>query len=124
MPKLFLCMVFSLCIVLLIGMNAYSEESRPCSEEIAKFCKEVKPGGGHVISCLKEHDKELSTTCREKIREMGERLEECQKACCDDVKKLCGGIKPGMGRIAKCLKKHSAELSASCKDKIGAKYEE
>jgi hypothetical protein len=31
-------------------VSAYGEESLPCAEDIAKYCKEVKPGGGRIIT--------------------------------------------------------------------------
>ncbi len=37
-----------------------------------------------------------------------------RKACADDVKRLCTGIKPGEGRIVQCLKEHAQDLSSTC----------
>lgn len=37
-----------------------------------------------------------------------------RKACAEDAKRLCGGIKPGEGRIAQCLKEHTQDLSPAC----------
>ena len=37
--------------------------------------------------------------------------------CKEDIKKFCADVKPGEGRIAKCLKEHKAELSTECKRK-------
>lgn len=37
-----------------------------------------------------------------------------RKACAEDVKRLCAGIKPGEGRIVQCLKEHSQDLSPVC----------
>lgn len=36
-------------------------------------------------------------------------------ACKADTEKFCAGVKPGDGRLAKCLKEHEAELSPECK---------
>lgn len=35
--------------------------------------------------------------------------------CRDDAKKFCADVKPGGGRILKCLGEHKAELSEGCK---------
>ncbi len=37
-----------------------------------------------------------------------------RKACAEDVKKLCPGVKAGEGRIVQCLKEHTQELSQTC----------
>lgn len=39
-----------------------------------------------------------------------------RKACAEDVKKLCPGIKAGEGRIVQCLKEHAQELSQTCSE--------
>lgn len=39
-----------------------------------------------------------------------------RKACAEDVKKLCAGVKAGEGRIMQCLKEHAQELSPACAD--------
>jgi len=39
-------------------------------------------------------------------------------ACAADIKKVCGSIKPGGGRIASCLKERVADLSDVCKARL------
>jgi hypothetical protein len=39
-----------------------------------------------------------------------------RKACAEDVKKLCSDIKAGEGRITRCLKEHTQDLSKGCTD--------
>lgn len=46
--------------------------------------------------------------------ERGRGLHPGRKACAEDVKKLCSGVKPGEGRIAQCLKEHVQDLSPNC----------
>jgi hypothetical protein len=38
------------------------------------------------------------------------------KACGADVKQYCGGVKPGKGAVADCIKSHASEVSDGCKD--------
>jgi Cysteine rich repeat len=34
-----------------------------CKPDADKFCKGIRPGHGHIISCLKSHKAELSPQC-------------------------------------------------------------
>jgi hypothetical protein len=48
-------------------------------------------------------------------------------ACREDIKKLCGDVKPGGGGIRDCMKAHEADLSQGCKDNMAEgkkKFEE
>lgn len=40
--------------------------------------------------------------------------------CAEDAKKFCGNEKPGEGRIAKCMKRHEAELAPACQSAMKA----
>ena len=35
-----------------------------CREDISKYCKEIQPGKGRLLTCLKEHESGLSADCR------------------------------------------------------------
>jgi hypothetical protein len=96
--------------------GVYAEKAPgPCEDDVANFCKDVKPGGGSIIKCLKEHENELSAVCKTHLQEAKQKREEKAKICESDVAKFCKDVKPGGGRIAKCLKEHEAELSGECK---------
>jgi hypothetical protein len=47
---------------------AQTQAARPCAADTAKFCKDIKPGGGRVKACLAEHAKELSKPCTERLQ--------------------------------------------------------
>ncbi|HSB52602.1 MAG TPA: cysteine rich repeat-containing protein [Dissulfurispiraceae bacterium] len=100
------------------GVSAEGEDSLPCAEEIAKYCSEIKPGGGRIIACLKEHENGLTDLCKDKIEKVAGRAKELEKACAADVERFCKDVQPGGGRIAKCLKEHKSELSAPCTGKL------
>ena len=101
------------------GGRAYAaEEELPCAEEIAKYCKDVKPGGGRILDCLNEHQKDLSVSCSRKLEESKKKLMEAQQACSGDMEKFCKDVQPGQGRILNCLREHSQELSPACSQMI------
>jgi hypothetical protein len=101
--------------ILFAGADVYAQgQRRPCADDIAKFCKDVKPGGGRLVRCLKEHEKELSPSCKARMEEARKKLKNAQQACADDVQKFCKDIKPGQGRIVNCLREHQKDLSPAC----------
>lgn len=106
----------------LIGLSAAqaAEDVRAdaCRAEVQKYCKDVKPGGGRMLQCLKAHDGDLSPSCRERMAEGRKRMESFAQACKADVEKLCKGVEPGEGRIMQCMREHKAELSPACSEKL------
>lgn len=94
------------------------EGKGPCAGDVEKFCKGVKPGGGRILRCLKEHDADLSAACKERGEEMKGAVREISAACKGDVEKLCKDVKPGGGRILACLKKQSDQVSDQCKGEL------
>jgi hypothetical protein len=87
-----------------------------CKADAEKFCKDVEPVHGKMVQCMKQHEAELSPACKERIAAAKEKVKECEKECEPDVEKICKDIKPGQGRIVRCLKQHQAELSAGCSE--------
>jgi len=105
-------------LILYSGAYAYAQESLICADDIDKFCKGIRPGGGRLLNCLKSHETELTESCRGKISELQEIVKSAEKACSGDISKFCREIQPGEGRILKCLREHDKELSTACSTKL------
>jgi hypothetical protein len=97
---------------------AEAQGQGPCADDLQKFCKDVQPGGGRIARCLKEHEDDLSLACKRQMTEVKKRVSELREACEDDALRLCAGVKPGGGRILKCLRENANELSPECKAKM------
>jgi len=96
-----------------------------CRSDVTQYCNDVQAGEGRILACLKSHEMELSQACKDyrsaKKGQIKQKLEEFSEACKDDVQKNCSQVKPGKGRVAKCLQKNQASLSDSCKAALGPK---
>jgi hypothetical protein len=113
--------VFGFVVVLALSVPALREafgETRPCAEDAARLCKDVKPGGGAIAQCLKEHENELSAACKERMVQMQGKINGFRQACGDDLQKFCKDVQHGRGAVAQCLKEHETELSPSCRERV------
>jgi hypothetical protein len=43
-----------------------------------------------------------------------------RRACMQDVRRLCPGIRPGDGRLAQCMESKNDQLSSACRQAIEA----
>jgi len=55
------------------GRGEFAKVHEACSADIARFCADVKPGGGRIRECLKAHAADLSDRCKAAIKEARER---------------------------------------------------
>jgi hypothetical protein len=64
--KLLAVTVVVMSMVCGVGVVYAGEEQskdKPCAADVQKFCKDIKPGEGRVIACLKSHQADLSKAC-------------------------------------------------------------
>jgi hypothetical protein len=111
--------------LLALPLSAHAQDA--CKADAERLCKDIVPGGGRIIGCLKSHEADLSPACRERMAAGKARMERVKEACKPDVEKFCQEIKPGEGRIAACLKSHDSELAPACHqivDKVEAAIHE
>lgn len=110
-------LMLALMTLMFVGIPAPARAAPPgpCTQDVKRFCKHVKPGDVRIRKCLTRHDKELSQACHEHTGEMQERADRFFQACQSEMQKFCKGIKPGSPRIFSCLKTKEKELSAECR---------
>lgn len=83
-----------------------------CRNDARQLCPQAK-GGKAVTDCLLDHQKEISGSCYDTLKQ---RLDF--QACKQDSEQLCNGVQPGEGRIINCLMDHQKELSDACYDTL------
>ena len=86
----------------------------PCEADIQRLCKDVPIGSGRVQACLKEHEAEVSESCRQKIDGLANEVKLLTLVCRWDIGVFCSNVSPGEGRVLACLEKNAARLSPGC----------
>ncbi len=86
----------------------------PCKQDAEKLCKDVQPGGGRMLECLKSHQSEVSKACKTNLTQVQQALKQVSQACEPDVEKYCMDTPTGKGAIVNCLKKHQTDVSSEC----------
>ncbi len=117
--KLVIISLSLLLSVSVFAQNAESSKDHPCAADVKKFCSGVEKGQGRIAKCLKEHEKEISPACTEKMaagkEKMKARAKEIVESCKEELQKFCKEVKPGGGAKLKCLESHKAEVGEKCK---------
>jgi hypothetical protein len=101
-------------LALCSSAQAKDKGGSACKADVEKLCKDVQPGEGKILGCLKEHQADLSPGCTAQLKA----VKAASEACKPDAEKFCLDTPAGKGGIASCLKKHSDELSPDCKAAI------
>jgi golgi apparatus protein 1 len=102
-------------VMLVMASGAFAQ---PCEDDIANFCKDVKPGQGRLSECLDQHKIDLSDKCRTRFEDVKQEFKEKYKECEDDIMIFCTWIQPGEGRLLNCLKENKSQLHDDCKDNV------
>ena len=118
----------SLLVAPVVSQMATAQE-RPriaCKTDISKHCSGIKPGGGRIAVCMRKNRSSLSQSCKASIAKFrGQRGRRAAtgnpqrravvRACRNDRRAFCSGVRRGEGRIARCMRTNRAKLSATCK---------
>jgi hypothetical protein len=112
--RLVLAVAIVFCFVSLFSYSEEINRGGACKSDLEKFCKDVQPGQGRIVQCIKQYEAEFSPACKKQIDVDKEKAKEFVNSCKPDAEKFCKDIKPGQGRLISCLMQHQSELSANC----------
>ena len=119
MKRIYVLILFLLSLSIMVAADLYAEDN-PCERDIAKFCRNIEPGEGRLLKCLKLSEKDLTPPCKKQLTRIEKAVEEVQNACADDYAIFCSSLLPGQGRIAACLEKNQKILTPKCRKNLGA----
>jgi len=103
-----------------------------CRQDVAKYCKKVEPGEGRTLACLRQNREKLQPDCRREELQLSLlaardiRLRpKLKKLCSEEMTVFCAEVKPGRGRMMRCLQENLSQpqFSEACRQEV-AKREE
>jgi hypothetical protein len=96
-----------------------------CMPTIAKFCSEVTPGNGRMMSCLYAFEDQVSEECDVAVSESADildmifdRLRYIKQQCSEDIAQFCSEVELGHGQIFTCLHEVRTSLSEGCMEVV------
>ena len=63
--------VYNAAVELENAVNALKFAATQCQGDLQKFCADVKVGEGRGLACLNKHDKDVSQTCKDALKQTG-----------------------------------------------------
>lgn len=103
-----------------------------CRPDVDKFCKNVEPGEGRTLACLRVNRAALQPPCRKEELRLSImaaadiRLRpKLQKLCGAEIAVFCHDIKPGRGRVMQCLQENlgQPEFGDKCTEQVTIRQE-
>ncbi|KAL4439883.1 hypothetical protein ABPG75_002884 [Micractinium tetrahymenae] len=102
-----------------------------CAIDRERLCASEPPGSASVLRCLARQRGKLSSQCAAKLFDtevaMAENIDfnwPLKEACTKEIKKHCGGVEHGRGRVIRCLQhaaeEHADDFSDSCQQAVEA----
>jgi hypothetical protein len=95
----------------------------PCLPDAVKLCPDVPFGEGRVVTCLQNHQGQLSSGCIQDLQRIDAKAREVTLRCYADVWTHCQGVAPGGGQVKACLLARWDVLTTACKEEV-ARLEE
>jgi len=97
-----------------------------CKEDVNKLCADIEPGDGRIHECLVANKAQLSPSCKREedrlqtIESTDVRLRPGFKSCKEEVDVYCKDVKPGQGRVFRCLQANlmESDFSDGCKSEV------
>ncbi len=89
--------------------------ANPCDGDIDKYCGDIQPGQKEITSCLNSQDGQISFQCRNWLRVYASIVDDLDNACGASARDFCRDVRPGFGRVAKCLSSDYDRLPEDCR---------
>jgi len=53
------------------AVAALTYVANECDADLEKYCESIAPGEGRLLECIEKHDKQVSSRCKQAIKDVG-----------------------------------------------------
>ncbi len=101
-----------------VSVQANAQIAGPCADTVAKYCKDVTPGGGRIMKCLDDHRDDQSIVCKDWLADQFKSLKELNTVCTEEIARYCSFDTTDYIRIYRCLNDNYVALKLDCRAKL------
>jgi hypothetical protein len=103
-------------IVALSLGSARAEDA--CRADVEKLCAGIPVGDGRIAACLKANQEKVSPGCKAQLASVARKVKEVGAVCEADIASYCPDVKPGQGRVLRCLAANAFSLTPECRQVV------
>jgi hypothetical protein len=81
--------------------------AQACRGDHGRHCSAVRPGGGRIAACLKQHESQLSRACQAALTTID--------VCIEQSQRLCGATPATASALRTCMQAHAEQFSPACR---------
>lgn len=103
------------------GTVTINASVKGCGEDVKQHCPGLGKKPEKIFMCLSAYEEQLTPQCKQGVLEATlaiqtgrAALEYSIRACEADADTFCLDVKPGQGRLLKCIKANEPNVSPSC----------
>lgn len=97
--------------ILLLVLIPSISFANDCKKDADRLCGGIDPGKNQVYLCLKDHEIELTSACKQEMRAFVQKTSS-KNPCFSDLADFCSDVDSSKAEY--CILKNEARLSASC----------
>jgi len=53
------------------AVTALTYVANECRDDLKKYCADIKPGEGRLLNCIDKHEKQVSSRCKQALKDVG-----------------------------------------------------
>jgi hypothetical protein len=111
-------MAAAVLMLLVAAFPTFAQIANPCAGDFAKYCSDVTPGGGRLVTCYEQKKSSMSAACISWAEAAKSNAAVAKAACAKEIDERCNSEKGDPFAMLDCLQSNYVGLSMDCRVKL------